>query len=129
MQNDNFNNFLNTAKNQNEPQRILFLFAKATPLKLNVSADHQSGTIEPIMCVDKLPDEIKSFESLTKEADSISPNWDFILIGSLGGQNGVAPTSKDAAPFLDRMTNDLTSGTNITKYLIIDRNQKQIILA
>ena len=59
----NFDQLLEASRHQSQPQRLLLLFAKATPLENSVQTKHQSGIIEPIMCVDKLPAEIASFEA------------------------------------------------------------------
>ena len=78
------------------------------------------------MCVDKLPAELSDFDALMKEADSLNKTWDFVLISGLNGQNGVAPTEEDAEPFLNKMTNDVASGQDLSRYMILDRKQQPI---
>lgn len=124
-----FNDLLNASKMQDQPQRLLFLFAKATSLPNAVMTKHHSGTIDPVMCVDKLPDGVVSFSTLLDEADSISTKWDFVFIGCLDGNAGLPPSSEDAGPYLKMMTNDLASGKNISKYIVFDRMENHVILA
>jgi len=122
-----FSELLKISAQQDQPQRLLLLFAKAE----RESKKHkqtQRGTLSPLMCVDKLPNEIVSFTELSKEADSVSKDWDFMFAVSLSGQNGIAPSSEEAEPFLNQMTNDLTSGQNIAQYAIFDRNDSPVVL-
>jgi hypothetical protein len=129
MKIENFNDLLKATTLQAQPQRLLFLFAKATAMKNAVASKHQSGTIDPVMCVDKLPEDIASFEALVIEADGITNKWDFVFIGCLDGVDGLPPSTEDAGPFLKIMSNNLASGKDIAKYIVLDREQKQVILA
>lgn len=123
----NFTELLNAAHEQDQPQRLLFLFAKAeTEGKGKKHA--QRGTLSPLMCVDKLPEEIESFAALAKEADGISKEWDFVFVVGLSGANGKAPSSDDAAPYLNKMTNDLVTGRSIAQYAVFDRKENPVAL-
>jgi len=123
----NFSELLTASAQQDQPQRLLLLFAKAeSESKKHKQTQH--GTLEPLMCVDKLPEEIISFSELSNEADEVSKEWDFIFTVSLSGQNGKAPSSEDAEPYLNKMTNDLVSGQNIAQYAIFDRNESPVML-
>ena len=124
-----FNDLIEKAKKEEQPQRLLFLFAKATNMMGENSASYKSGTIDPIMCVDKLPEELTSFSSLVEEADGNTKNWDFILVSSLAGTNGVAPTSEETDPFLQKMSNGLAMGENLSQYLILDREENTVIVS
>ncbi|WP_341501264.1 hypothetical protein [Gallaecimonas sp. GXIMD4217] len=121
-----FNDLLGYAKEQPDPQRLLLLFAKAE--QSNKSKKNARGTLTPTMCVDKLPEEIADFDSLCREADGISRDWDFIFIASLAGAMGRAPSPEDAEPYLNKMTNDLMTGQNIAQYVIFDRQQNPIAM-
>jgi hypothetical protein len=123
-----FSDLLSMSSEQPDPQRLLFLFAAADPTKKSAKRDDKKGTIEPTMVVDKLPSEVPSFEALIKEADSINKKWDFVFIASLSGQNKQAPTSDDAEPFLDQMTDDVMTGKNIRRYVVFDREENPIEL-
>ncbi|NVK21776.1 MAG: ribonucleotide reductase subunit alpha [Kangiellaceae bacterium] len=121
-----FNELLQMARNQDQPQRMLLLFAKADEVKTKRKGKECKGTIVPVMCVDKLPEELTTFEDIVNEADSVSKEWDFMLIASLSGENQITPSSEDAEPFLNQMTNDVASGNDLTRYVIFDRQQNPI---
>lgn len=121
-----FSELLTMASQQEQPQRLLFLFASVEEKNPKKSKKHKQGTITPVMCVDKLPEDLSDFETLIKEADSINKTWDFVLISGLNGQNGVPPTEEEAEPFLNKMTNDVASGQQLSRYMILDRQQQPI---
>jgi len=123
-----FKDLLTMTKEQEAPQRLLLLFANAEAVNPKKSKKHQRGTITPVMCVDKLPEELTTFTTLVKEADSIEKNWNFVFIASLSGENGVAPTTEEAEPFLNKMTNDVETGNGIGRYVIFDREENPIEL-
>lgn len=122
-----FEQLLASAHTQSQPQRLLFLFAKVD--EVEEQSGQARGTISPVMCVDKLPSELSDFTSLVSEADSIAKAWDFVLISGLNGQNNTAPSSEDAEPYLNKMTNDVASGQDLNRYMIMDRQQNQIQMA
>lgn len=125
----NFAQLLSAAAEQDQPQRLLLLFAKAESSGKNKKKNKQQhGTLSAVMCVDKLPEEIASFEALVEEADSVSKEWDFMIIVGLSGKDGKAPSSDDAEPFLNQMTNNLASGQDLSQYVIFDRNQDPIVI-
>ncbi len=123
-----FKDLLKMSLEQEQPQRLLFLFAKADAQNPKKSKKHQRGTITPVMCVDKLPEELTSFADLVKEADSIEKNWNFVFIASLSGEQGMTPTSDDAEPFLNKMTHDVESGNGVGRYVVFDRDENPIEL-
>lgn len=121
-----YQELLEMANNQEQPQRLLFLFALPEGNNPKKSKKHQKGHLKPVMCVDKLPAEVSSFAELIKEADSIEDNWQFVFISGLSGDNNQAPTTEDAEPYLNRMTSDLMTGQNIARYLVLDREGQPI---
>jgi len=124
-----FNDLLSKTAEQAEPQRLMFLFANAEAKNAKKSKKHQQGTIAPVMCVDKLAEELSTFANLVKEADSIEKQWNFVFIASLSGENGQPPTTDQAEPYLNKMANDVESGNNVSRYIILDRNEQPIELA
>jgi len=62
-----FADLLREARQQPEPQRLLFVFAGAalpddsTPEQRRRYAAGAGGALVPLMCVDKAPDELRSF--------------------------------------------------------------------
>ncbi|WP_395344497.1 ribonucleotide reductase subunit alpha [Ningiella sp. W23] len=123
-----FSDLLEMANEQPDPQRLLFLFASAEATKKSAKRDDKKGTISPVMVVDKLPEEVPSFGALSKEADSINKHWDFVFIASLSGDNKTPPSSDDAEPYLNRMTEDVSTGQNIRRYVVFDRQENPIEL-
>ncbi len=127
-----FSDLLDMAVTQDQPQRLLLLFAQADNGKPTKSNEKQNkakkGTITPVMCVDKLPQEIASFESLINEADDINSDWNFVLIAGLSGQNNEAPSSEDADSYLNQMVNGLAAGEDLSRYIIFDREQNPIMM-
>jgi hypothetical protein len=121
-----FKDLLVMTAEQEQPQRLLFLFANADAQNPKKSKKHQRGTITPVMCVDKLPEELSTFATLVKEADSIEKNWNFVFIASLSGESGEAPSTDDAEPYLNKMTHDIESGNDIGRYVIFDREENAI---
>jgi hypothetical protein len=122
-----FQDLLTAAKTQDQPQRLLLLLAKADS-STTKRPGVQTGTITPIACVDRLPEEIASFESFVAEADQVSDSWDMVFVASLGGAQGTAPSSEEAEPYLNKMTNDLATGQDLTRYLVLDRAANVIAL-
>lgn len=119
-----FDQLLQMSQKQDQPQRLLFLFAQ-TELSGKKSSRHfQSGSLSPVMCVDKLPEELDNFANLVQEADSISKDWDIVLIAGLGGQDGSAPSSDDAEVYLNKMTNDVSSGADLSRYMVLNRDEE-----
>lgn len=123
-----FTQLLDTAKAQTEPQRLLFLIAK-TETSGKAKNDLQRGTISPVMCVDKLPEELTDFKHFTHEADQITKDWDLILIAGISGENGEAPDTLSVEPILNKMANDLMQGQELSRYLILDRHENRIEIA
>ncbi len=124
-----FSKLIEAAKQQEQPQRLLMLFAKAEGnKKKGKNAVNETGTVTPLMCVDKLPEELGSFDALIKEADGISEDWNFVLIAGLGGSDGVAPPTEAAEPYLNQMANDVMMGQDLAGYTILDRQQNPVLL-
>lgn len=122
----NFEELLKEAKEQDQPQRLLFLLAKTDEKKKK--SKHKTGTITPVMCVDKLPEDISNFASFITEADSVTKDWDMIMVAGLNGVDGVAPSEEDAEPYLNQMANNVSSGNDISNYVIFDRKENPIVM-
>jgi len=123
-----FTELLTAAIEQDEPQRLLFLFAKTEREDPSNNKKDQHGTLSPVMCVDKLPEDIESFSTLTAEADSISTDWDLLITVGLSGKGGMPPSEEEAEPFLNKMANDLSSGQSMSQYLVFDRSENQVLI-
>lgn len=125
---ENFSDLLKYANEQEEEQRLLFLFVKSNVSRKSRKRDDKNGTLDAVMCVDKLPEEVQSFKALVEEADSISKDWDMVFTAGLSGEVGKPPSTEEAEPYLNQMTNDLVAGQNIDRYLVFDRNEQPIVM-
>ncbi|MDL2339061.1 MAG: ribonucleotide reductase subunit alpha [Pseudomonadota bacterium] len=111
-----FDDLLRSASAQDEPQRLLFVFATAgvpddaTDEQRARFEAGQGGTLTPLMCVDKSPDELTSFEALRKESSQFDPAWDIVFVAALSGKAGVAPTSAQAEAPLQSMVDAIKAG-------------------
>jgi hypothetical protein len=121
-----FNDLLQAARAQPEPQRLLFVFAGAE-LPADASAEQrrqfeagEGGELAPLMCVDKSPDELAGFDALVAEAAQAGPPWAIVFTAALAGRAGVAPTSVDAEAPLRRMVDAIKAG-RIDDLLPFDR--------
>ncbi len=121
----NFKKLLDAANSQPHPQRLLFLLAKSERSN-NKKQGIAKGTLTPIMCVDKLPEELTDFNSLVKEADNINKDWNMMLIAGLNGDKGIPPSTLDAEPLLNKMVNDVMQGQSLSRYLILDKQENII---
>ena len=112
-----FDDLLRAATEQPEPQRPLFVFATAgvdadatAEQKARFQAGH-GGTLTPLMCVDKLPGELASFDTLLEESRGFEQAWDMVFVAALPGSGGASPTSLQAEAPLQRMVNSIKSGS------------------
>jgi hypothetical protein len=116
MQIANLDDLLGAARQQDEPQRLLFVFANATlppdstPAQRAAFEAGQGGQLEPVMCVDKTADELARFSDLKAEAAQFGADWSLVFVAALPGQGGRAPSSAEAEPHLQRMVDALKSG-------------------
>ena len=111
-----FQDLLDAATLQPEPQRLLFVFAKVE-LPQNATAEQrerfencEGGTLTPSLCVDKAPADIASFEALVEESKTTGQDWDMVFVGSLSGRGGIAPNADEAAQPLRFMVNAINNG-------------------
>jgi hypothetical protein len=112
-----FDDLLREATDQPQPQRLLFVFATAG-VDADATADQKArfeagegGTLTPLMCVDKLPSELASFDALLEESREFEQAWDMVFVAALPGSGGVSPTSQQAEAPLQRMVDSIKSGS------------------
>lgn len=111
-----FDDLLRSAHEQDEPQRLLFVFATAelpddaTDEQRARFEAGQGGTLTPLMCVDKSPDELASFAALCDESRQFDQSWDIVFVAAMSGRSGVAPTSAQAEAPLQGMVDAIKAG-------------------
>lgn len=122
-----FDDLLDAARRQPEPQRLLLVFAQA---ELPPDADAaeraafergEGGALAPAVCVDKLPDEIGSFHSLLEESRLAIDHWDIVFVAAMDGRGGIAPNSDEAAQPLRMMVEQIRGG-RLGRFLAVDRS-------
>ena len=128
-----FSDLLDAARSQQEPQRLLLVFAVAE-LPRDSGAEERAafergegGALNPVVCVDKLAAEIQSFEALKTESREAISRWDILFVAALDGRAGVAPNSDEAAGPLRMMVESIKAG-RIANFLTIDRDGELVQL-
>lgn len=112
----NYNDFLQAAKSQAEPQLLLFVFTKAelpedaTEIEKENFERGLGGTLTPVVCVDKSPEELGSFTDLLKESKKTGQDWDVVFVSSMSGHAGIAPNSDQAEQPLQMMVQAIQAG-------------------
>lgn len=110
-----FDDLLQAARSQPDPQRLLFVFAgaelpdDATLEQREGFAAGQGGALVPLMCVDKRPDELGSFSALVAEASQFGHDWRIVFAAALSGSDR-SPTAEDAEKPLERMVEAIKRG-------------------
>ena len=123
----NYESLLSVASQQPEPQRLLFVFLRASlpddqgEEAVNRFHSGQGGALQPIMCVDKTLSELSTFSALVAESERIEKDWQIVLVAGLAGRNGVAPSSDDAEEPLKMMLHTVENGGDLSKYMAFDR--------
>jgi len=128
-----FDDLLATARQQAEPQRLLFVFASAElpPDSTAAQREHflagQGGALVPVMCVDKSPDELHSFADLVQESQQFGQAWNIVFAAALSGSAGIEPSSESTEKQLQRMVEAIKAGTRGT-FIPFDRQGQAMIL-
>lgn len=110
--------FLAAANNQTDPQRLLFVFTESDAT--DSTGAKQSGTLTPVMCVDKLPAELGSFTSLVEESHQTGQRWDIVFAAALSGHAGIAPAGEAAEQTMKKMIDAIQRGA-INNFLAFNR--------
>lgn len=119
---ESYNDLIETADAQPEPQRFLFVFCRAE-LPEDASADEKArfergegGALSPVICVDKPLKEVRHFNALVEESRATGENWDVVFVAALSGRGGLAPSTDEARQPLTMMVETIRLG-NVGNYL------------
>jgi hypothetical protein len=122
-----FQQLLNAAAAQPEPQRLLFVFAAAelpddaNPEQRRRFEAGQGGALVPLACVDKNPAELGSWATLVAESRQASPPWQVVFIAGLPGQGGRPPPARDIDAALENMVGNIRQG-RFSNYMALKVN-------
>ncbi|MDO8447470.1 MAG: ribonucleotide reductase subunit alpha [Rhodoferax sp.] len=128
-----FDDLLQAARQQSEPQRLLFVFAGAdlpedsTPAQREQFLAGQGGALVPLMYVDKTPEELHTFADLVQESHQFGKEWSIVFAAALSGSGGLAPTSQAAEKPLERMVEAIKAGT-LGTFIPFDRQGQPVML-
>lgn len=128
-----FASLLTVARQQPEPQTLLFLFLEKSLSDENKDKKLQSfnasrgGELTPVMTLEKPLDELTSFIDLVAESLDQKRNWHVVLIAALSGSNGIQPNTSIAGHHLDNMIKTVENGGNLSKYLALDLDGNAIV--
>ena len=107
MKIENFSDLLLAARAQPLQQRLLFVFVEAmlaedanAQQRAGFAAGH-GGTLVPIMCVDKGPQELSSFDALVQEAAQFGHAWRLVFAAASCNQPQRAERQKSRCWFED----------------------------
>ena len=128
-----FDDLLQAARQQTQPQRLLFVFANAdlpddsTPAQRKRFLAGEGGALVPTMCVDKTAEELHNFSDLVQESTQFGQAWSIVFAAALSGSGGVAPTPEAAEKSLERMVEAIKAGT-LGTFIPFDRQGLPVML-
>lgn len=111
-----FDDLLAAARQQAQPQRLLFAFAHAelpddaSPEQRAAFEAGHGGALVPSVCVDKTLDELSSFEAFAEESRQFSLDWVIVFAASLSGRDGQPPSAAEAEAPLQKMVASIKAG-------------------
>ncbi len=123
---ETYSDLITAAKNELNPQRLLFVFARAvlpddaTPEEKAAFEKGEGGALDPILCVDKTPEEAASFATLVAEAETTGHSWDVAFISAMSGRAGQELNSDECVQPLNMMVEQIRLG-KISQFLAISR--------
>lgn len=133
---NSFDDLLRAARSHRERQRLLFVFAgaelpdEATREQRERFAQGEGGVLVPLMCVDKLPEELESFDALVRESQQFEQPgqpWRLVFTAALSGTAAQAPSDDDADKVLRRMVEAVKTGA-FSAYLPFNRDGQPVRL-
>lgn len=129
----NFDELLQEARRQPEPQRLLFVFSEAelpddaSPVQRAHFEAGIGGALTPLMCVDKTPQELGTFAALVEEARQFGKAWVIVFVAALAGRGGIAPTSEEIEASVLHMVESIKAG-RVASFIPFDRQGQPVML-
>ncbi|MDD5240996.1 MAG: ribonucleotide reductase subunit alpha [Sulfuricella sp.] len=126
-----YEELLEAARQQPEPQRFLFVFTIPelpegyTEVQIQRFHAGQGGVLTPKVCTDKAQDELGSFADLVEESRQTGQDWKIVFVACLSGRGGVMPTSEEAQKPLKDMEEAINNGA-VSPFLAYDREGNQV---
>jgi hypothetical protein len=117
MEITSLDDLIQVARSQPDPQRLLFVFTRvdapppdALPQQHAAYKEGRGGTLTPLACLDKTPDEVGAFMQLNAEAIQYVPDWSIVFVAAMGGRAGQVPSTEDAEAPLNKMVEMVKTG-------------------
>ncbi len=131
---ESFDDFLRLARQQSEPQQLLFVFTRNELPEAHTAEQAerfhagQGGHLAPVVCVDRGPDEIAGFSDFAAEANENIQDWAVFFVAALPGLANRNPTPLAIDQAMERMVETVRTG-QVAAYLAFDRSGAPLQLA
>ncbi len=123
---------LESARQQPEPQRFLFVFLDAvlpeehTPEEAFLFSQGQGGQLQPVMNLSADLDELTTFPNLVGNAPQKEQDWQVVVVACVSGENGKAPTAEEVDGPLQVLEHTIRMGGDLTAYVAFDRDGEHV---
>lgn len=128
-----FDELLQAARLQTDPQRLLLVFAGASLPEGATATQRQrfeageGGELAPLMCVDKDPQALADFAALRAESETLGPRWTLVFAAALAGRAPLPPSESQVDAALQAMVEAVRSG-DIDRFVPFDRQGQAVRL-
>lgn len=112
-----FEQLVDAALRQPEPQRLLFVFTQlelpedASPEQRARFSAGAGGALTPVACLDRAPEELGTFDELLEESRQFVPEWAIVFVAALSGRDGAVPTAEEIEAPLMQMVESIKTGS------------------
>ncbi|HEY6896420.1 MAG TPA: ribonucleotide reductase subunit alpha [Rhodocyclaceae bacterium] len=120
-----FDDLLKAARQQPEPQQLLFVFTRSE-LPEGASRDQRrqfqkgkGGALVPVMFVDKPAEVLNNLAELVAESKHTGQDWEVVFVGGLSGRDGRHPDDLEIEKTFETMVKCVQGG--IVEHLLAFR--------